>query len=391
MFRFLFNTFDHVVARLAAHETTPRGRLGVALLVGTFATLASLFWYFNPTDILDHRPARLDDFVRQCADPLTRDIVEPIIAYRIVAPTIAWLCGLRGVSGLIIQYAALIGCLAVVHAAVRRVRGTGAGVLASFAVASTFAAIWTLNYPGFPDAVTHFFVALALLPLGPGALTLSLTLATLNDERALMAFPLVALWHWTLGPRDLRQAFKWTAILVTAGAAYLLVRHALTVGWIGPGIQRPAVYAKMQSFGERFSPYNSTWPVFLWNAFCGFRWLWVLPLFAAVAAGRSLPRYLAWLLFAYAAFAALPTLMVEDVSRSIGFLFPALLVALLFLSDTPQPFRRGLAITLIALQLLTPIVYRVGYGGRNARPYPLEFVRLVTGYDPADLILHRSP
>jgi hypothetical protein len=383
--------FDAVIARLAAAETTARGRFGVALLVGTCATLASVFWYFNPTDILYHTPARLDDFARQCANPLTRDLVEPIIAYRIVAPTIAWLLGLRGVSGLVVQYLALIGTLAVIHVVVRQQRGTATGVLAAAAVASTFAAIWTLAYPGFPDAVTHLLVALALLPLGPAGLTLCLTLATLNDERALMAFPLVALWHWTLGPRDLRKFLTVGGALVAAGAAYLLLRHALTVGWIGPGITRPAVYAKMQSFGERFSPYNSTWPTFLWNVFCGFRWLWVLPLLAALFAPKHLPRYVAWLLLVYALAAAVPTLMVEDVSRSIGFLFPALLLSLLFLGELTPRVRRTLVVTLIALQLLTPVVYRVGTGGRNVRPYLVDYIHLVTGHHPADFIRRPAP
>jgi len=381
-----FAAFDAVIARLAAAETTRRGRLGVALLVGTCATLASLFWYFNPTDLLYHPPARLDDFARQCAAPLTRDLVEPIIAYRIVTPIIAWLLGLRGVSGFVVQYLALIGALAVIHVVVRQQRGTAAGVLAAAAVASTFAAIWPLGYPGYPDAVTHLFVALALLPLGPAALMLCLTLAALNDERALMAFPLVALWHWTIGPRDARKLLTVGGALVVAGANYLFLRHALTVGWIGPGITPPEEYAKMQSFVERFTPYNSNWPTFLWNVFCGFRWLWVLPFLAALSAPKHLPRYVAWLLLAYTLAAALPTLVVEDVSRSIGFLFPALLLALLFVSDMPLRLRRTLVVSLLALQLLTPVIYWVGTGGRNFRPYLVDFIHLVTGHHPANLI-----
>jgi hypothetical protein len=71
-------------------------------------------------------------------------------------------------------------------------------------------------------------------------------IGTLNDERWLFSVPFLLYWHGS----DHAKAgtINWTnaaraGIGITVGIVIvLLIRHALTVGWLGPGIAEPDTY-----------------------------------------------------------------------------------------------------------------------------------------------------
>ena len=377
-------------ARLQASGVRLPARVLMALVIGLAGTVASLFWFFTPT-ILYHPPERIRDFAALCANPFTRDLTEPFLAYRIFTPALAWLLGLRGISGLALQYVALAGLLATVFALLRREAGNVAGLAAVAALGGTFTVIWSSGYAGFPDSVSHLFVALALLSRRPSVTFLTLTAAGLNDERAFLALPLVVLWQIYLTPDRVRRVLlAHGAAAVGAVIAVWFTRQALTHGLIGPGITRPTLYGRIhEKVLLSGQPWDSTWGKFSFNVFMAYRWLWLMPLLACIVPASTLQRRICVLALAVLVAGSLSTVIVADVSRSVGFLFPALLLALLHLLRTPGLSHWRWAAGLLLLQLLTPVFYHVGDWSGHCRPYPVEWIRLVTGIDPVDVVLRR--
>ena len=121
--------------------------------------------------------------------PLTRQLNEPILGYRIVQPFLAnvlgWcgdrreLLGLLGSPGL--AYLALIFTLACCHLALRRRFSSAVSLLATLALATTMVTQWTNTSWGHPDSLSLLPIALLLLSRHPVLVMGGVFIGALND------------------------------------------------------------------------------------------------------------------------------------------------------------------------------------------------------------------
>jgi hypothetical protein len=371
--------------------------LRAALAAGFLAWGVSTFFYAPPFWLHlaggGPNPSRVDDFIALCHDPLTRQLHEPILAYRITTPVLAWLLGLRGFSGVILQYAAIVATLALSFDVLAWRTDRRLALVVTLGIACSYTIIWTNTKPGFPDSVTHLAVALALCVANPffaAGLTL---LGTLNDERFVLSIPFILLWHAGPGSFCAMAGRTWKLLLGFAAglSGVVLVRHALTVGWIGPGISLPVVYQQMGQTGAAFRPWEG-WRGYLVNIPLGYRALWVLPVYFLLRR-QSPPAGAFKLLFLGALIAALfACSFVGDVSRSVGFFYPALLLAAWQCHRTDP--RRTLQVCGVSLLicLVLPAFHLVSGGGAVfwQRPLILSLLRAATGWDVLQLFHHAA-
>jgi hypothetical protein len=331
--------------------------------VGLSAWVLSMFMYFTPLFYYPDMRTRWDAFLAMCANPVARDLSHPILYYRVTTPVIAWLLHLPGVTPIAIQYIAMVATLVLIYVAMARRTTAMMALATTIGLSLTFLTQWVNVFPTYPDSVTHAAVVLCLLYPRAG-LAFALTVAgTMNDERFVVAIPFILFWHlgWTGWRAGLIRHGRFLLGLGLGLVVVLILRHALAVGWIGPGIATPETYVKIKTDSIlAFQPYGSTWPKFAVSAFMGFRWIWLVPL--AFLATRipgahpfAKPAY-GLLLFA----GALSCAVVLDVSRSIGFLFPAVLVAATELYRQRAEWTVRLHGWVIALLLVTPTCIFIG-------------------------------
>src|SRR5262245_45796663 len=259
-------------------EISRRQTFFLALFVGAATWLFGLFVKF-PQGLLtaSSDSPRLEDYLKLCANPFTREI-NPILAYRITVPIIAWafhlppvICTFLPVFFLISSYA-VIFYVVFQHTADRRF-----SVLIVAGLSLTFFAHWSNRWLGVPDSFSHLSSALALISSNPFLLALCCILGTLNDERWLFSVPSLLFWH---GSNHAKTATISSMSAMRAGIglgagilSVLLIRHALTVGWLGPGIAEQ--YSTRWSISLDQLPLNSTWPLFALNIWMGFGWYWL--------------------------------------------------------------------------------------------------------------------
>lgn len=361
------------------------------LTVGLTAWLFSVLLYtlhFLPVTVDQWMKTRAGDVVRMAADPLTRELREPIMAYRVVLPTLAWLFGIRGPWVLALPYLMLVVALGLVYYLFARRGKPALGLGAALGLGCTQFVLWSNNGPGSGDPLTLLAASVGLLSSNGILAAAMCALGTLNDERFVLAIPFILLWHRTIEGRSRMQTLQLAGWYALGLAVVLLVRHALTVGLIGPGIQKPQVYTDIEQRAINLFVFAVDHPFWLAaNYFMSFRWFWFLiPLgwLAGKSVGvKTLERqfYLASLLMVVAA-----STVVWDVSRSICFGFPMLLLALAWF-DQEDP-RRTLRWLLICLGLcvITPAFYVAPGGLQLYLPLPLVALRLTTGWDVVDLI-----
>jgi len=278
-------------------------------------------------------PSRLDDFLKLCANPFARDLNVQYLAYRIIVPVIAWITHLPATVCTFIQLPFLIVTYAVLFRVVqKRTQDPAFAVLVVAGLSLTFFAHWTNSYFGFPDSFSHLCSALALASANPIVLMFTCILGTLNDERWIFSIPFIVYWHSSACAKidvlNWLEALRASAFITAGLICVVVIRHALTVGWIGPGIAEPELYKEYASFSiADLHPYHSTWVLYILNVAMGFGWYWFVML-------RTLGQQLfsrvpvAGLLFGGGLlFGSLASMLVEDVSRSVGFLFLGLIIA----------------------------------------------------------------
>jgi len=365
-----------------------------AAIAGLVAWLVTTFFYAPPLWMPlaggGSTPARIDDFNALCADPLTRDLGEPILAYRITTPALAWLLGLRGFSGVILQYLAIPLSLGLIFHALAARTSRRDALLLTVGIACSYTMIWTNTKPGFPDAVTHLAAAVLLLSRKAWLIVAMTILGTLNDERFVLAIPFLILWHARTESfaAILRSTWKEVAAFVVGLGIVVLVRNALKHGIIGPGIPDPEVYEAISGVLslESLAPLNG-WKSYLVNVLTSYRALWLVMPFAVFALKGRMARVLFGVGLSGVLFASGS---VADVSRSIGFAFPALVLAA---AGLPAASARATRILggAVALCLLTP-AFHVAPGSflwglevQVERPLILSIVRAKTGWDILDL------
>ncbi len=364
----LADTFDRALDRFAGWA----GRQGpwrAGLLVALAAWGLSSLLYFQPTQFLPGYRPRWEEFCALCANPLERDVSRPMLQLRILTPALAWVLGLRDWWTLLIQYFALYANLVLVYVAMARRTRPETALLSTLLLALTFMTQWTNIFPGYPDSVSHAALAAALLTSRPWALAAWVATGVLNDERFVIGLPFVLLWQLRPASAETswRALFRQGAGMAAGLLLALTVRHALKEGWIGPGMKAD-IYTQASQKGVAIGglPFESTWPLFAFNVFMGLRWAWLVPLAALVLVKRRghglfLPGLAAALLLG-----TLATGMVLDVSRSLGYLFPAVLVGAAALERTQPERARNLLALALALCVLTPAYTFIG-----TRPFAL--------------------
>ncbi len=305
----------------------------LAVMFGFLAWTLSMFLY-APAIWTIIEPGRLEqsragDFLRLCANPLTRDLREPILAFRPVTPLLCWLLNLQGWAALALPYLFTIGALACICRAVASRISGASGALAAVAVALSWTVVWPNTKLGMPDGVTHFAVAVCLVSATPWLGAAMAFFGTLNDERFVLAVPFILLWHVWPVPSVGEAWRKGRALLagfVAGMTAMLIVRHALAVGWIGPGISVPMSYTNAQRFRTDLSGwFRDEGVIYVANVLVAWRWLWLVWLGSLVVVWRHGGRWSAGLIGTGMAAVVLASSLVADVSRSIGFAFPAML------------------------------------------------------------------
>jgi hypothetical protein len=219
--------------------------------------------------------------------------------------------------------------------------------------------------------------ALALLTSHPVALALTCVFGTLNDERWLISAPFIICWH--ASERAKADIFDWqiaaqaTAGIVVGLCCVLLVRRALTVGWIGPGIADPGIYREMWTLVySRLQPYGSNWWLFILNIAMGFGWYWFAILTAPRRLWSSGAAITAWVMAGTLLIGTAATVFVADVSRSIGFLYLGLVIAAVSAYDSDARAAVRLWRNLLILGCITPTIYYTGYSGAAFVPLPLD-------------------
>ena len=369
----------------------------LALFAGVATWLFGMFVKFPQGLLTASDFPRLEDYLKLCANPLTRDIA-PILAYRISVPIIAWafhlppvICTYLPILFLIFSYA-IIFYVVLEHTADRRF-----SILVVAGLSLTFFAHWTNRWLGFPDSFSHLVSALALISSNPFLLALCCAFGTLNDERWLFSVPFLLFWHCSNHAKDgtfsSRAATRAGIGLAVGILLVLLVRHALTIGWLGPGIAEPDVYKAMPSaLVDRFNPINSTWPLFALNIFMGLGWYWLAVIKLIMRQLSSPTPILGCFLGFSVLIASLSTLVVEDVSRSIGFLFLVVVIASVYDYDTDPASARIWWRNLLLATAITPTIYYSGLSGMAFIPFPIDLINhLIHQYGGADLLQNLKP
>lgn len=340
--------------------------------------------YFEKSQISS---SRAGDFIRQCADPLTRTLTgPPILAYRVFVPTVAWLLGARMYVALALPYMATVAFLSVVCFVMTERHGPRIGAITTMLVATSYAVTWPNCMPGYPDSVAHLLAACLLITRRRWLIGALVAAGMLTDERFILELPLVAIWHFSArSPKDgswLRSAW----FPAGAGLALsLLVRRALTVGWIGPGIVEPKTYEDIVDTLLSLHPYNMSWGVWLGNVFMGFRWTWALIVAAVVYRSRFRgPEVPVFVFFLAASVAA--SMLVFDSARSVGFSYLAILLSLSWLMEAAPGRAHRMGLWLAWLCFLTPSLCVVPGFVIWWRPLPLRIVAFLINQDPLDWV-----
>jgi hypothetical protein len=164
------------------------------------------------------------------------------------------------------------------------------------------------------------------------------------------------------------------------------VRYALTVVWLGPGILE-SWYTRMRSSPDRLIPFNSTWTLFALNIFMGLGWYWLAVARLVTRQMSSATPIWGYFLGVSIFVAVLSTALVEDVSRSIGFLFLVVLAASIYDYDA-APASAGIRWrNLLLAAAVTPTIYYTGFSGATFIPFPVDLINhLIHEYAGEDLL-----
>jgi hypothetical protein len=341
--------------------------------------------YFELSHIFS---SRAGDYVLQCANPLTRSLSgPPILAYRVFVPTIAWLLGARLYVALALPYVASVLLLAVVCFVMSERHGRRMGTIATMLVATSYAVTWPNCMLGYPDSVAHLLAACLLLVRRPWLIGALVAAGMLTDERFILELPLVALWHSSMpSPQDaqwLKTAWRPTILgLILC----LLIRRALTIGWIGPGIATPTTYQDIFDALLSLHPFHMSWGVWLANVFMGFRWTWMVVFAAVLYRSRKVrcTDVLPFVIVLSASVAA--SMLVFDTARSVGFCYLALLISLSWLMDGAPELAQRLGQSSAWLCYLTPSLCVVPGFVIWWRPLPLRVLAILSNQDPLDWV-----
>ncbi|MBN2234985.1 MAG: hypothetical protein JW706_07530 [Opitutales bacterium] len=298
-------------------------------------------------------------------------------AFRLLFPAIVRLCGCSNTWHV---YALLLVAnilyLAACYFVIRN--GTGdktVSMIALCALALTYSgACGFLDTKGWADAVPLALVILAMLRIHPFVVTLCLFAGVMGDERVLMAIPYVILWQTAQrkGSYDLTVSDLWAdRSMLVAGLVSVLAFgffrgllihiHGFEVklGGVGPRVllqHNPDVYS-----------------VSFWS---GFEALWLILFLWIVTVFRHWKRAIAIALLLYVLASVVACYMVFDVTRSLCYLLPALLFALVMVyrSFSKREYALALLLGVMIVCGIAPSSNYYGIGVRDYTPAPFRAV-----------------
>ena len=331
---------------------------------------------FNTWDWATIHGLRSGDYLRLCQNPLARDLTEPILAYRLTLPTIVWVLNLPALAALALPMIINVAFLGFSFHLVRRRAGGVTATLATVMISLSWGFLPSNWMPGeFTDTVSHLCSVLLLLSTNPAGVVLWVLLGLFNDERTILALPFIFLWHFppAFTPGWLRGSARWLTAATTAVGIYLLLRHALAAGWIGPGINTPAIYQEFGATITHLQPRIGSWETWALDVVWSFRWSWlIIAAYVGLLAARF--RWLSLFTFTGALIAGtLLSGLVLDIGRSIGFMLPAWFLAVAGLQAEDESRARVFLWRVVLALIVTPVIYYVD----SAHPLwesPLPFV-----------------
>ena len=241
-----------------------------SIIIGFLSWLFSIF-LFSPRLTLflgeGSGTTRRDDILAQCIDPFTKNLKEPILAYRIIQPSIAkalgW-CGerreilaLMGSPG--IAYIALILTLIIFHFSLKKRFGNSLSLLATFAIATTQLTQWVNTHWGHPDSLTFLPISLLMISRQPILIIIATSIGCINDERLILSLPFILLWWWPKNEtwqRSLKNLFPIIFSCFIGIAIAFVIKISIQQGLIGQGIFEPYDANAFKGYFRILNPSN---------------------------------------------------------------------------------------------------------------------------------------
>lgn len=302
---------------------------------------------------------------------------EPTNAmFRITVPLIASVLGIGLKGTLILQFLTGILIFLLVGSIVER--ETGDRLIAFYATV-----LVALIYPGtaafletryYFDSFAYLFLLAALWFRSPFSVGLLVLLAGFTDERALIASGFVFLW-WTIKENDSYSRFKSffnkrSLAVVIALFVYIGIRLFLQRFY---GIQTRSEARSEFLFFDQIN--NSVMGI--WS---GLEAGWILVSLATIVMIIK-ERWLALSVFVgVIAVQVVAALSVVDITRSMGYLLPSLLVAILILVKENEV---NLKTYVMVACFVSLIALNYGVGGKSSiwlfYPLPIQLLRLMMG------------
>lgn len=358
--------------------------------------MLGLFWKWPQGFFAINHFPRLDDFLKMCADPLTRDLNEPILAYRITTPVLAKILSLGPGASALFAWLALALSYGTCWVSMRRFTNSLFALIIVFTLSQSFFAHTSIRWLGLPDSVTLLAIACCLFVKNPWPFSVATFLGMMNDERFFLAIPGLVVWkvvteHSLLKKTSnvqLLEIWLYTKTMVSGIALGLILtvflRHALAVGWIGEGIQKPGIYAAMTeqaTLQRTWHPYASSWPLFLFNIVFSWSWMWIYLRYLFVPGLLAINTLFFLSTLFYMLLATASTALVSDVSRSMGFLFPLFLAGAIVFFFCKREKNIKIALVIAILMAITPGIYYGAFGsGAVFIPYPLDLGNNLLGH-----------
>ena len=359
-----------------------------SIIIGFLSWLFSIF-LFSPRLTLflgeGSGTTRRDELLAQCIDPLTQNLKEPILVFRIIQPSIAkalgW-CGerreilaLMGSPG--IAYIALILTLIIFHFSLKKRFGNSLSLLATFAIATTQLTQWVNTHWGHPDSLTFLPISLLMISKQPILIIIATSIGCINDERIILSLPFILLWWWPKNEswkRSLKKLFPIIFSSFIGIAIAFFIKKLLLQSLIDPEILEPYEGHFIDSFFRILNPSN--WLGLFVTVFLGFRWFWTVPILALIVTLNNKLSIRSSLFVVSSLISVLATLTVADISRSCAFFFPMIPVAIEILKDQSAWTESKLKLWIswiICLNVLTPALKVYGIPPEWWAVNPLEW------------------
>ena len=359
-----------------------------SIIIGFFSWLFSIL-LFSPRLTLflgeGSGTTRRDDILAQCIDPFTKNLKEPILAYRIIQPSIAkalgWCGERREILALLgspgIAYIALILTLVIINFSLKKRFSKSLSLITTFGLATTHLTQWVNTHWGHPDSLTFLPISLLMISRHPILLIIATAIGCINDERIILALPFILLWWW---PKKeswreiLQNIFPIIFSFFIGIAIAIFIKISLQQGLIGPGIFLPYEVENINNYVRILNP--SSWLSLFFMTFLGFRWFWTVPILAMIVLLKKKISIRSFIFIFSSGISILSTFTVADVSRSTAFFFPMIPVAIEILKDQNNWSESKLKLWIswiIGLNVLTPALKVYGIPPEWWTINPLEW------------------